>query len=160
MKNFTKILKNIIIKCKENNMSRKKSKKLQLITPAEEKLLNDLASEEAKTEESAISKREQMANMLFNNFLKNGMKVFNYLDNDYMTIVPYVDKEGEEKDDGTDIVCYEIMPKCNSEVVIYLDDKDIYASLKGKGIKLDDDELVSLAANIIGYVKKYCSIAA
>lgn len=134
-------------------MSRKKSKKIKV-------MITNTQNENTKDLVPVVSKKEQMANMLFNNFFKNAMKMYNYFENDYVTVTPYIDKGGEEKDDGTDIVCYEIMPKSNKGVVIYLDDKEIYASLNGTGVKMDDDALAFLTTNIIGYVRDFCKDAA
>lgn len=133
-------------------MSRKKSKKKAMITNTDNKDTKELAP--------VPSKMEQMANMLFNRFLKQTMKIYNYFDNDYISIVPYVEDKSEEKDDGTDVVCYEITPKSNKQVAIYLDDNSIYASLKGTGVKLDDDALAYLVTNIISYVRGHCPVAA
>ena len=132
-------------------MSRKKSKKLKTMIINTQK-----TNEEKKDLVPTVSKKEQLANMLFNNFFKNAMKMYNYFENDYVIVTPYIDKGGEEKDDGTDIVCYEITPKSNKDVVIYLDDKEIYASLEGAGVKMDDDALTFLTTNIIGYVRDFC----
>lgn len=110
--------------------------------------------------EKTPTKKEQLAFTLFDGFLKKTMKIYNYVNNDYIEIIPYMDKNGEEKDDGSDIVCYEISPKSNKNVVVYVDDKDIYMSLKSSGIILKDEEAALLVANIIGYIKSYCQIAA
>lgn len=134
-------------------MSRKKNKKIKA-------MITNTQNENTKDLIPVVSKKEQMANMLFNNFFKNAMKMYNYFENDYVVVTPYIDKGSEEKDDGTDIVCYEIMPKSNEDVVIYLDDKEIYASLNGTGIKMDDDALAFLTTNIIGYVRDFCKDAA
>ena len=92
--------------------------------------------------------------MLFEDFFKKSLGIFNYFENDMVTIVPYMEKDGEEKDDGSDIVCYEICPKSNTNVLVYLDSKTICTSLKNTVVDLNDDELAYLAANILGYVKK------
>lgn len=137
-------------------MSRKKNKRLQFSTPTVSTITTPQENEETTTP----SKKEQIANMLFNDFLKKTMKVFNYLENDFVTITPYMEKDSIEKSDGSDIVCYEIVPKSNQNIVVYIDDKDIYASLKGTGVKINDDETAFLAANILGYIKGHCPIAA
>ena len=123
-------------------------------------MITDTNNKDTKELAPAPSKMEQMANMLFNRFLKQTMKIYNYFDNDYVSIVPYIEDKSEEKDDGTDVVCYEITPKSNKEVVVYLDDSSIYASLKGSGVKLNDDALAYLTTNIISYVRGHCPVAA
>ena len=138
-------------------MSRKKKKNLQTgkiisFTNDKEKEVN--TSETKEVVPAGPSKKEQIARMLFEDFFKNALKVFNYFENDMITIVPYMEKDGEEKNDGSDIVCYEICPKSNANVLIYLDHKDVCVSLKNVVVNLDDDELAYLAANILGYVKK------
>ena len=147
-------------------MSRKKNKKMKVV---EAKVIStEKTSDEAKTppvQSEALpppppSKREQLSNMLFNDFLKKNMKIFNYIENQYITIIPYMEKDAEEKEDGSDIVCYEITPSSNKEVTVYVDNKDLCVSLKGEFISLDDAELTYLAANILGYVRKYSKIAA
>ena len=106
------------------------------------------------------SEREQLSNMLFNDFLKKKMKIFNYVENQFITIVPYMEKDAEEKDDGSDIVCYEITPSSNKKVTVYLDNKDLCVSLNGEYVILSDAELAYLAANILGYIRKSCEIVA
>lgn len=141
-------------------MSRKKNKKIQS-NKIEPVVIEAVAPSEKKEEEvKTPTKKEQISNMLFNDFLKGAMKIFNYVDNDFLTITPYMDKDAEEKDDGSDIVCYEIVSKSNPNIVVYIDDKDTYVSLKGSGVTLNDDEVAYLAANILGFVKSHCPIAA
>lgn len=131
-------------------MSRKKNKKKKL----------EISNSDVVAETSVPSKKEQIAKMIFQDFLKNAMKIFDTVDNDYLSVVPYIGKDAEEKDDGTDIVCYEIVSKSNEGVVVYVDDKDIYVSLDGAGVTLDDDELAYLAANVLDYVRKHYPTAA
>ena len=158
-KNFTKNLKNYIIKCKEKIMSRKKNKKFQLVKPnVEEKV--EVVSEEKNEILPPPSKKEQLANMLFNDFLKKTMKIYNTIENEHVSIVPYIDKDGVEKDDGTDIVCYEITSSSNKDAVVYLDDKEFYVTINNSFVDMDDDELAFLAANIMSYIRKYYTIAA
>lgn len=138
-------------------MSRKKSKKLAL---AKEPQATAIETQLLDSIKEVPSKKEQMANMLFNSFLKKTMKIFTFTENEYLSITPYADRDEADKDDGSDIVCYEITPKSNENVVVYVDDKDLYVSLKGTGVDLNEDETAFLVANILGYVRKYCEIAA
>ena len=55
-------------------MSRKKNKRLQFSTPT----VSTITTPQENEETIAPSKKEQIANMLFNDFLKKTMKIFNY----------------------------------------------------------------------------------
>ena len=57
-------------------------------------------SEKKEEEVKTPTKKEQISNMLFNDFLKGAMKIFNYVDNDFLTITPYMDKDAEENQEN------------------------------------------------------------
>lgn len=131
-------------------MSKKKNKKKNENVKPELKLVEP-------PKPATPSKKEQLANMLFNDFFKKTMKVFDFFSNEYISITPYVEVGAEEKNDGTDICSYEIVPSSNQDVMIFLDAGDIYVSLQGTAVELNDDELGYLAQNIMTYMKKYGS---
>lgn len=131
-------------------MSKKKNKKKNENTQPELKLIEP-------PKPASPSKKEQLAKMLFNDFFKKTMKVFGFFDNGHISITPYVEVGAEEKNDGTDICCYEITPASNQDVMVFLDEEDIYVSLQGVTVELNDDELGYLVQNIMTYMKKYGS---
>ena len=141
-------------------MSRKKivRKNEKMLTEQEKtELLDWVLTDPNKEEEKALpapvepeSKEKQMAKMLFNDLLKDGLNITSEYENDYLHITPLV------KNEAPDVIeCYEIIPKSNKNVIIYLTNEDILISLKGITLNLTDDKLIVLAANILNYIKTY-----
>lgn len=148
-------------------MSRKKivRKNEKMLTEQEKTELLDWVLTDPKKEEEKIlalpapvepeSKEKMMAKMLFNDLLKNGLGITEEYENDYIHITPLV------KNETPDVIeCYEIVPKSNKNVVIYLTDEDILVSLKGATLNPAEPKLIYLAANILNYIKTYYVVKA
>ena len=169
---LTKNLKNAIIRCKEKVMSRKKSKKVkfQLIKPVSERE-NVVDAPQIEIPEPppmtepqqalpapspVMTKEQQMARMLFDDFFKNGLNIVEHYENDKIAITPF--KRGElQVGGGDEIECYCIVPKSNSNVAVYIDKDSICVSLlkdrKYNSLNLKDNELIYLATNLLTYAK-------
>ena len=106
------------------------------------------APEEKK--EPELTKEQQMAKMLFNDLIKDGLGIKDEYENDYIRITPLVRNETPDV-----IECYEIVPKSNKNVMIYLTDEDILVSLKGATLSPTEPKLIYLAANMLNYIKTY-----
>ena len=108
------------------------------------------------------SKREQLANMLFNDFMIKTLKIDHSFENENLSISIYTFGSFATAEDAKEVVidpdavvCYEVISKSNPNVMVFIDDTDISVTLNSKKVNLDDDELAYLCANYIGYVKKY-----
>ena len=134
-------------------MSRKKSVKRKMkMENTEPKLLTPPVK----------SKREQLANMLFNDFMIKSLKIDHSFENENLSIATYTfgsfatPEDAKEIDIDRDaVVCYEVISKSNPNVMLFIDDTDISVTLDNKKVNLTDGELAFLCSNYIGYVKKY-----
>lgn len=117
----------------------------------------------APTDNTTISKNsnktdkpENTVNTFFENFMKR--KICHRIDNEHITVIPYCvsDFTCGEKTEDDEVVCYEIYPKSNNSVVVYIDDKDLSVALDKKVLNLNTDETAFMIANLTQYIEKYC----
>lgn len=109
-------------------------------------------------EKTTLSKKEQIAKMLFVDFLQNTMKIRQKIENEFVSIFPYVEDGTDETENISEILCYEIISSSNKKISVFVDDTDIYAMSENKVVNLDDDEIAYLSANILGYIRKHVVI--
>jgi len=102
---------------------------------------------------------EKFADSLFNKLIIENLKINKAIDNDYIKITPFCESDfGENKVNGQKdpIIMYEICPKANPNVLIYLDENGIDVIYKKKTVLFNSEELTYFVSNIIEYLRKYC----
>lgn len=151
-------------------MSKKRNQKLRLVVPVQERkpegeskpIVAETETPVAETPlalpvpepEIVITKEEQMAKMLFEDFFQNTLKINSSFENDSVSIVAFAESELSGSGSPDNIVCYTITPKCNKNVTVYLSNKAISVTLKYKEVVLTESEMIYLASNILGFVKE------
>ena len=131
-------------------MSRKKNKKkFQLIEPTQ---TNPPSKEERKTDLALVNaptREQQMAGMLFADFLLKRLNITEPVENSRISILPIMNENA--------ITSYKIVSKSNENVEIVVSSDTISASLGGKIVALDDDGVVYLATNMLTFIRNALS---
>lgn len=108
------------------------------------------------------TKMEEFSGCLFK-FIKDNIEIDKAVDNNYIKIIPYCESDfGDQSQvdaiENNEVVMYEIFPKNNPDVEIFLDDREIVATYKSNSVNLSDDELAYLVSNMFEYIKTYCDL--
>lgn len=108
--------------------------------------------------ETPEDKLKKLAGAIFNGLMLNKLKLTKSFDNEHLSIIVYTYSDMFDDINPIpldDVVCYEIIPKSNPNVTLFLDEETMSLSLNGHKVAATVDEITFAAANAISYIKKY-----